>query len=76
MYLCVWPLTRPCANPTQLQSPLEGLSHRQQRKGGEGGVGGGVCGLISMPHCSGKDIVHRCDCASLVLLLNLFRPVS
>lgn len=31
--VCVWPLTRPCANPTQLQSPLEGLSYRQQRKG-------------------------------------------
>jgi len=36
----VWPLTRPCANPTQLQSPLEGLSHRQQKKGGgRGGRG-------------------------------------
>lgn len=40
-------------------------------------LGGGVCWtLISIPQYSGKDAAHLCSWVSLVLLLNLFRPVS
>lgn len=78
--VCVWPLTRPCANPAQLQSPLEAQTYRQERKGSGGGGGGAFpmdCTLISVVHSFWQ---RRCTplrtCVSCAIAQSFFRPVS
>lgn len=73
--VCVWPLTRPCANPAQLQSPLEASSYRQQRKGSGGG---GVASSGLYTHFCGARFLakalHAATDARLLCYCSIFFP--